>query len=157
MAFGRANDDAAIDDATADVFAAILANDAAALRAFVGRSSLVTYLAVIATRCATRGFARKRLDVFGNDCDGTFDPVATGDDEPVRRIIRQEQQQRLLDVLAELPEKQQQVVRMFHLEGCSYVNISEQLQMPLGSVGVTLRRAEVELRKRLESDSLDSS
>lgn len=146
-AFGRASDDDAIDDATADVFAAILANDAAALRAFAGRSSLVTYLAVIATRCATRGFVRKRLDVPGNDCDESFDPASTGDDEPVRRIIRREQQQRLLNTLAELPAKQQHVVRLFHLEGRSYTEISKQLQMPIGSVGVTLRRAEEQLRK----------
>ena len=42
--FGRSEDDSAIDDATAEVFAALLGNDAAALRAFAGRSSLGTYL-----------------------------------------------------------------------------------------------------------------
>ena len=58
--FGFSSDCIAIDDATADVFSSLVANDIATLRAYAGRSSLVTYLAVIATRCATRNFARKR-------------------------------------------------------------------------------------------------
>ena len=45
--FGRSSDESAIDDATAEVFAALLGNNAAALRAFAGRSSLRTYVAVI--------------------------------------------------------------------------------------------------------------
>ncbi len=157
LAFGRANDDAALDDATADVFAAILANDAAALRAFAGRSSLVTYLAVITTRCATRGFARKRIVVSGGDRQEASEPSTSIDDEPIRRIIRREQQQHLLSVLADLSDKQQQVVRLFHLEGRTYAEIADTLRMPIGSVGVTLRRAEEQLRKRLQSDPPDSS
>ncbi|MCM2372629.1 RNA polymerase sigma factor [Aporhodopirellula aestuarii] len=157
VAFGHGNDDDAVDDATADVFAVILANDAAALQAYEGRSSLVTYLAVVATRCATRGFARKRIDGSGNEQEDSLDSAASGDDEPVRRIIRKEQQQRLLETLAELPEKQQQVVRLFHLESQSYAEISKRLNMPIGSIGVTLRRAEERLRKNLEPDTFDSS
>ncbi|EMI46076.1 RNA polymerase sigma factor [Rhodopirellula sp. SWK7] len=157
VAFGKGNDDDAVDDATADVFAVILANDAAALQAYEGRSALVTYLAVIATRCATRGFARKRIDVSDNEQNESLESAARGDDEPVRRIILKEQHQRLLETLSELPEKQQQVVRLFHLESRSYTEISERLNMPIGSIGVTLRRAEEQLRRKLEPDSFDSS
>ena len=53
-------------------------------------------------------------------------------------------------LLAELPEKQRDVVRLFHLEGQSYAAISDALGMPIGSVGVTLRRAEAKLREQFE-------
>jgi RNA polymerase sigma-70 factor (ECF subfamily) len=151
-AFGRSEDDSAIDDATAEVFAALLGNDAAALRAFAGRSSLGTYVAVIATRSATRGFARKRI-VVASSIDTDLNQaagVATGD--PAHDLIDAEQHRRLHVMLSRLPQKQRDVVRMFHLQSKSYSDISDQLQMPIGSIGPTLRRAEAKLREWMEND-----
>ena len=152
-AFGRSEDVSAIDDATAEVFAALLSNNGAALRAFAGRSSLGTYVAVIATRSATRGFARRRL-LVASPTQGNLNE--TTEDEstptPVNQLIHAEQQQRVRVLLDRLPEKQREVVRLFHLQGQSYADISEQLRMPMGSVGPTLRRAEARLREWLEGD-----
>ena len=147
-AFGRQDDDSAIDDATAEVFAALLGNDAAALKAFAGRSSLGTYVAVIATRSATRGFARKRLIVNATD-DNESSAV---DADPARNLMNMEQQQRAITLLDELPEKQRAIVQLFHLEGKSYAEISERLRIPIGSIGPTLRRAESKLRQWMEND-----
>lgn len=152
-AFGRSGDESAIDDATAEVFAALLGNDAAALRAFAGRSSLSTYVAVIATRSATRGFARTQLvpaaasdsELAQTACDQTLK-------DPVSELIESEQQQQLGRLLDRLPPKQRNVVSMFHLQEKSYTEISEQLEMPIGSIGPTLRRAEARLRQWMESD-----
>ncbi len=150
--FGRSEDDFAIDDATAEVFAALLGNDAAALRAFAGRSSLGTYVAVIATRSATRGFARKRL-VVASCVENEFSRAAwdSGAD-PANHMIHAEQQQRIHAMLDRLPAKQRDVVRMFHLQSKSYAEISDSLQMPIGSIGPTLRRAEAKLRAWMDDD-----
>lgn len=154
FSFGCLADTAVIDDATADVFAALLANDSAALKTFAGRSSLLTYVAIIATRCATRNFARKRYSRKNhsplNDQDATCDETQT---DPAMRIMENEQRDRINALLEELPDKQREVVRLFHLEGQSYAHISQALGMPLGSVGVTLRRAEARLRRCMEADS----
>ena len=149
--FGRAGDDSAIDDATAEVFAALLSKDGAALRAFAGRSSLGTYVAVIATRSATRGFARRRLIPAGQQ-QPSLSELAEDDSaaSPVNQLIHAEQQQQVHVLLQRLPEKQRDVVRLFHLQGQSYIQISEQLSMPIGSIGPTLRRAEAKLREWLE-------
>lgn len=152
-AFGRSADESAIDDATAEVFAALLGNNAAALRAFAGRSSLGTYIAVIATRSATRGFARRHLiptsaheaDLAKTACDQSMK-------DPVVELIDAEQQQRLHLLLDRLPQKQRSVVALFHLQGKSYTEISEKLEMPIGSIGPTLRRAEEKLRVWMEGD-----
>ncbi len=152
-AFGRAGDDSAIDDATAEVFAALLSNDNAALRAFAGRSSLGTYVAVIATRSATRGFARRRLfataPAQGEFCESTEDESAAN---PINQLIDSEQQQRVHVLLHQLPDKQRDVIQLFHLQGQSYAQISKRLSMPIGSIGPTLRRAEAKLREWLEGD-----
>ncbi len=149
--FGRSEDDSAIDDATAEVFAALLGNDAAALRAFAGRSSLGTYVAVIATRSATRGFARKRLVVASSEAD-LHEATRDASTDPASDLIDAEQQQRLHLMLQRLPPKQRDVVSLFHLQGKSYSDISKQMNMPIGSIGPTLRRAEAKLRQWLEND-----
>ena len=134
------------------MFAALLSNEAAALRAFAGRSSLGTYVAVIATRSATRGFAAKRMV---NIPDGrTLDhkhSVSAGE-EPSRKLMDQEQRERVRAILERLPPRQRDVVRLFHLDGYSYAEVSAQLGMPIGSVGVTLRRAEAKLKEMMEPD-----
>ncbi len=149
--FGYTADTLAIDDATADVFVALCANDLAALRAFAGRSSLTTYLAVISTRCATRSFARKRhqrRDCADMEVSQFAASVARTD--PARRMLLAEEQLKLHSLLDLLPEKQREIVRRFYLEGQSYATISTAMSIPIGSVGVTLHRAEAKLREKLE-------
>ncbi|NND99172.1 MAG: sigma-70 family RNA polymerase sigma factor [Pirellulaceae bacterium] len=148
--FGRAADTTTMDDAVAEVFAALLMNDAAALRGFAGRSSLVTYLAVIATRSATRGFAR-RVNVTHEDpsqSEYLADPTLK---DPIGELIRTERCNQVQKLLDQLPAKQRDVVRMFHLHQRSYAQISQSLGIPIGSVGPTLRRGEAKLREWIES------
>ena len=150
--FGSGHDDNAIDDAAAEVFAALLADEAAVLRAFVGRSSLLTYIAVIATRSSTRGFARRRPRTTSDEKLSSQVADRTPQSDPTWRIHSDEQRNELLRLLGELPAKQRDIVRLFHLEGLSYAEISQRLKMPIGSVGVTLKRAEKRLQDRLEPD-----
>lgn len=148
--FGYPSEGVAIDDATADVFSSLVANDSAALRAYAGRSSLVTYLAVIATRCSTRHFARQRWLTRHRSDLPLEEAIANSTSDPAAPLEQDETRQRVQALMAELPEKQRDVVRLFHLEGQSYATISQVLGMPIGSVGVTLRRAEAKLRERIE-------
>lgn len=145
------SDESAIDDATADLFASLVANDCAAMRAFAGRSTLATYLSVIATRVATRKFVRQRSHARLQSSDAqALDQIASSRDaDPSDAAAQSELREHILQVMAELPLKQREVLRLFHLEGFSYASISETLDMPLGSVGVTLLRAEAKLRERL--------
>lgn len=150
--FGRVGDEAAIDDATAEVFAALLRNSGAALRAYAGRSSLATYVAVISTRSATRGFARRCVPAA--DANENLSQTACDESvvDPVARMIDVEQRQRVQSLLERLPAKQRQLISMFHLQGKSYADISDRLEIPMGSIGPTLRRAEAKLRQWLETD-----
>ena len=152
--FGRGHDASGIDDATAEVFAALLKNENAALRAFEGRSSLTTYLAVISTRCATRTYAAKR-NFVASDQEQDFQELPNSESrnaDPIHPVLAAEQKSKIKRVLADLPDKQRRIVELFYLQELSYAEISERLGIPLGSVGVTLKRAEAKLRERLEPD-----
>jgi RNA polymerase sigma-70 factor (ECF subfamily) len=58
-------------------------------------------------------------------------------------------QERLQEVLNQLPEKYRLVVAMFYYEDCSYREIAEHLGLPIGTVMSRLARAKNQLRNRL--------
>jgi RNA polymerase sigma-70 factor, ECF subfamily len=134
------------EDLAAEVFLAIVDNDMAVLRHFRGRSSLATYLTVIARRVVVR----KLVD--GRSAVPLGDMVAQAEaeeDEPVQRIGDEEEVGRLL---GQLQGSEAAVVRMYHLEGKSYQEISRSVGMPENSVGPMLSRARAKLRRRAGVD-----
>ena len=71
------------------------------------------------------------------------------DDEPEQRISDHEEVGRLL---GELRGSEAAVVRMYHLEGKTYQEISRTVGMPENSVGPMLSRARAKLRRRAGAD-----
>ncbi len=63
--------------------------------------------------------------------------------------------QRLQQALDELPPKYRLVLVMFFFEDCSYRQIAEQLDVPLGTVMSRLARAKARLRARLFEKEAD--
>ena len=58
-----------VDNLCADVFLAIVADDAAVLRRFRGKSSLATYLTVVTRRVAVREIVRRqKTGMLGDRC-----------------------------------------------------------------------------------------
>jgi RNA polymerase sigma-70 factor (ECF subfamily) len=130
------------EDLAAEVFLAIIDNDLAVLRHFRGKSSLATYLTVIARRVVVR-----RL-VDGHSALPLGDMVARAEVEefePEQRIGDREEVGRLL---GELQGSEAAVVRMYHLEGKTYEEISRTVGMPENSVGPMLSRARAKMRRR---------
>lgn len=151
--FGRQNDWSTIDDVTAEVFASLLARDAAALRCFRCQSSLATYLAVIATRIARRSIARLvRNDHGQSEALEEIDP-RTGDADPESLLIGREERDRLLILVDRLPKRQKELVVAFYREEQTYAEISHRFDIPIGSIGTTLRRAEQKLRQWIDDES----
>jgi RNA polymerase sigma-70 factor (ECF subfamily) len=129
------------EDLAAEVFLAIVDNDLAVLRHFRGKSSLATYLTVISRRVVVRKLVERHTTVPLGDMVAN----AAGDEhEPVQRIADQEEVGRLL---GELRGSEAAVVRMYHLEGKTYQEISRTVGMPENSVGPLLTRARAKLRR----------
>jgi RNA polymerase sigma-70 factor (ECF subfamily) len=134
------------EDLAAEVFLAIVDNDMAVLRHFRGRSSLATYLTVIARRVV----GRKLVEGRSNVALGDMVAQAESDEvEPEQRIGDTEEVGRLL---GQLQGSEATVVRMYHLEGKTYQEISRSVGMPENSVGPMLSRARAKLRRRAGVD-----
>lgn len=134
------------EDLAAEVFLAVVDNNLAVLRHFRGQSSLATYLTVIARRV----IVRKLVD--GRSAMPLSEMVthAAADETNVEQRI--DDQDELEQLLGELRGSEAAVVRMYHLEGKTYQEISHVVGMPENSVGPLLSRARSKLRRRAGAD-----
>lgn len=138
---GLAIDAATRDDLVADVFLSILKDDLAVLKRFRRNCSLATYLTVISRRVIVRRLASQQRN--GHQRLGRSDQTAAViDSEPVRIQNEQEVQQLLL----RLDPHEANVVRMYHLEGKSYQEISQAVGVAENSIGPMLSRARAKMR-----------
>jgi RNA polymerase sigma-70 factor, ECF subfamily len=134
------------DDLCAEVFLATVKSDFALLRNFRGQSSLATYLTVVARRIVVKELLlRMSASRLGNStvphsAQGVPDPHPSVED----RLGDQEEVERLL---GGLQGTEAQVVRMYHIEGKSYQEISTLVGMPENSIGPILSRARNKMRR----------
>lgn len=136
-----------VDDLLADAFLGLLANNSEVLRRFRGDSSLATYLTVICRRIVVHEMIRRRMaEEMGHvkSHGSALERAHVSEADASTRIENRELVQRMLDGL---PEGEAAIVRMFHLEGKSYHEISVALNLPENSIGPILSRAREKLRK----------
>ena len=134
------------EDLAAHVFLTIVRDDLAVLRHFRGESSLATYLTVIARRVVVAELLKQKSP---SRLDNHAEQAAVSD-QAEQRLADREQVQRML---AELDGSEAKVVRMYHLEGKAYQEISSAVGMPENSVGPTLSRARQKMRLSTEENA----
>jgi RNA polymerase sigma-70 factor (ECF subfamily) len=130
------------EDLIAQVFLAIVKDDLGVLRNFRGESSLATYLTVIARRVVIGELLKQKPHSRLAGQGSALEAAQLGTDE--QRVSNREEVERLLSGLDGAEAK---VVRMYHLEGKSYQEISSAVGMPENSVGPTLSRAREKMRR----------
>lgn len=81
--------------------------------------------------------------------DGEMQFQIVGSAETDRKIIRKERKIIITEAIQNLPEKYREVIEMRHLEEMRYQEISEQLDLPLGTVKAHIFRAREMLYKAL--------
>jgi RNA polymerase sigma-70 factor, ECF subfamily len=133
------------DDLCASVFLVMVDNDLAVLRNFRRQCSLATYLTVVARRIVVRELqARKPAE---QQTISTQEIYAISSNYPYpsieQRVMDEEEITRMLSSLKGI---EAEVVRMFHLEGKTYQEISMQIGMAENSIGPILSRARDKLR-----------
>lgn len=133
--------DADRDDLCAEVFLTIIRDDFAVLKHFRGQSSLATYLSVISRRVVVRELMNHRTASRLDEAPAVADSN-TADSE--QRIIDREEVERLMQ---NLDGDEAAIVRMYHLEGKSYLEISTAAGIAENSVGPTLSRAREKMRR----------
>jgi len=156
LEFNRHLDRSAIEDIRAEIFAALVENDFASLRRFEGRSSLATWLAIIARRSCLRWMQKKnqRQEQANQRIDNLpqEDIAAGGAENILAALIQTEDGLRLRIMLGRLNDGDQSVLQMFFMDGLSYAQISRDLGISINSVGPKLQRAQKRLRQLMETD-----
>ena len=133
------------DDLCASVFLVMVDNDLAVMRNFRRQCSLATYLTVVARRIVVRELqARKPAE---HQTISTQEIYALSSNYPYpsieQRVMDEEEISRMLSSLKGI---EAEVVRMFHMEGKTYQEISMQIGMAENSIGPILSRARDKLR-----------
>jgi RNA polymerase sigma-70 factor (ECF subfamily) len=132
------------DDLAAEVFLTLINEDYAVLRRFRGQSSLATYLTVIARRVVVRELLkRKTVSGLNEEAASEAILVQRGPSDEERISDRDEIEQ----ILRTLHGPEADVIRMYHLEGKTYREISTKVGMPENTIGPTLSRARAKMRK----------
>ena len=129
------------DDLIAEVFLTLVRDDLAVLRRFRGASSLATYLTVVARRVVVQRLVQQQRNTplagLAAAEQGSADSGLAG----------LENRDEIARMLGELEGLEAEVVRLRHLEGRSYREISETVGIPENSVGPTLSRALTKMRQ----------
>jgi RNA polymerase sigma-70 factor, ECF subfamily len=136
-----------VEDIAAEILLRIVDDEYAILKKFKGISSLPTYLTVIARRiCVKQLIKRQREEELGhtNAHRAFTDDGASGE---VEAIFTAEEVERMLD---DLPDRDAEVVRMYHLKYMNYRQIGKKLGIPENSVGPILAKARKRLREAAE-------
>ena len=130
------------EDLCGEVFLTLLRDDFAVLRHFRGESSLATYLTVVARRVVVHELLQRKS--VARLSDGADVNHVGENSTSIERLHDRDEVARLLE---ELEGPEAQVVRMYHLEGKSYQEISSAVGMPENSIGPTLSRARQKMRR----------
>lgn len=135
-----------------EIFQEVFLNVLESLPRFEGRSKLSTWIAAIAVhtcyKFVQKARERERLGSFGDWLEGRPEPGVPPD---VQESLEKDGIKRRLEWhLAKLPRKHALPVTLFYLEGMSYREIAEILEIPLGTVKSHLFRGLKELRKSIE-------
>jgi RNA polymerase sigma-70 factor (ECF subfamily) len=129
------------------------------LDSFRGQASFSTWLYKIATNlCIDRARTKKRRPQQAYSLDEPFDKeddaggreIADSRFEPSKGVERDELRTLVRQTVAEMPEKQRQVLIMCDLQGMSYEEISANLDIPLGTVKSRIFHARADLARRLK-------
>lgn len=132
------------DDLCAEVFLQIIRDDFAILRHFRGEASLATYLTVVARRSVVKELLRRKTAALGDKALQQAAEVADPQARAEQRISDREEVERLLEGLK---GGEARIVRMYHLEGKSYQEISRTVGVAENSIGPILSRARTKMRR----------
>ncbi len=143
VALRYAGDSAAAMDIAQDTFVKLLSN----IQQFRGDSSFESWLyRMVVNSCLDYHRRRRR---FLPLMDEALDVFRSSKEGALSEMLREEQAERVQQVVAQLPEEQRIVVVLRYTEGRSYEEIADLLGCRRGTVASRLNRAHKALERRL--------
>lgn len=143
IALRYSGDSAAAMDIAQDTFVKLLSS----IRQFRGDSSFESWLyRMVVNTCLDYHRKRRR---FLPMVDEALDGFRPSNETALHDMLREEQEERVQQVVAQLPEEQRIVVVLRYTEGRSYEEIADLLGCRRGTVASRLNRAHKALERRL--------
>lgn len=143
---GVADVETLAEDVLAEVFSELLARERATLKSFAGRSSVSTWLAVLARRCASRLVRQKRRAPQQLAEPERLEAVG---ESPSDMVEQQERQSLVRAQMEQLSPRDRLALQLFYQGGRSYKEVAEVLKLPVENIGTLLARARQRLAERL--------
>lgn len=126
-----------------------------ALPKYQGQAKFSTWLYRIVANTCIDCLRRRRphlsLDAPRSEDDDAGWEFAADEPNPEQQVERQELRTMVQSQVESLPPKYRMVVTLYHLQGMSYQEISQVLDLPVRTVETQLYRAKGMLRERLRS------
>lgn len=143
-----------VEDLVQDIFMKAFKN----LKNYKNDYAFSTWLYRIATNHTIDYLRKKKLDTFSINTDSSDEdqaPIQLEDedshtDEP---MIRRQRKNKVHEAIDQLPEKYRRIILKRHIEEKSYQEISEEMDIPLGTVKAHIFRAR-ELLYKYMKDSI---
>jgi RNA polymerase sigma-70 factor, ECF subfamily len=139
-----------VEDIAAEILLKIVDDDYRVLRQFKGISSLPTYLTVISRRIAVKELIRRHREEELGHTNAHRAFMDDGTPEDAEAIVSAEEVERILE---DLPAREAEVIRLYHLKYQNYRQISKKLGIPENSIGPILAKARKRLREVAEQRS----
>lgn len=139
-----------MEDIASEVLLAIVDDDYDVLRRYKGISSLPTYLTLISRRICVKEIIRRHREAELGHAKAHRENVTDLSGE-AEAIASAEEVERMLE---ELPEKEAEVVRLYHLKYMNYRQIGKKLGMSENSVGPILAKARKRMRAAAEQNKV---
>lgn len=143
-------------DAAADIVAEAFLRVYRSIHGFKGQSAFTTWLYRIITNCYLDSRKRQScrpttsLDDALDTPDGELQRQFVSEDEdPLEVYARRKTAETLSEATDALPDQYRTIVMMYHGDMLSYEEISEQLNIPIGTVKSRLNRARLALAQML--------
>lgn len=111
--------------------------------------ALEAWLFAILNNC-WRDHLRRRKEFL--DVEELDEVVLAHDDSPERLCVRRQATLRVRDAIRALPLAQRQVITLVDIEECSYAQVAQVLDVPVGTVMSRLSRARQAIRKDLSKE-----
>src|SRR4051812_20403164 len=127
-----------VEDIAAEIFLEIVDDDYSVLRRFAGASSLPTYLTVVARRTCVKELVKRQREAELGHAHAHRAGVGEEDASDAESIASAEEVERMLEAL---PEREAEVVKLYHLKYLNYRQIGKQLGIPENSIGPILAKA----------------
>ena len=139
-----------VEDVAAEVLLNIVDDDYALLRRFKRVSSLPTYLTVVTRRVAMKKMIRRQRAAELGHAEAHRAGINDDATDEAESIATADEVEKMLE---SLPEREAQVVRMYHLKFLNYREIGKKLGISENAVGPILSNARKRLRNSAEQHS----